>query len=116
MISAAMPGGHHASPFAENVPSMPTEVDLRAAIENENAAIIALKTKIGEDPLRLLLQSALDTLSFVSNAFLAPTAMKRMRTPAELESWFAQAARHVERAAQLRREVEHVASRSTNVR
>jgi hypothetical protein len=44
---------------------MPTEVDLRAAIESENAAIVELKTKIGEDPLRLLLQSALDTLSFV---------------------------------------------------
>jgi hypothetical protein len=70
---------------------MPTEVDLRAAIESENAAIVELKTKIGEDPLRLLLQSALDTLSFVSKAFLAPTAMERMRTPAELDSWFAQA-------------------------
>jgi hypothetical protein len=95
---------------------MPTEVDLRAAIEIENAAIVALKTKIGEDPLRLLLQSALDTLSFVSKAFLAPPAMERMRTPAELESWFAQASRHVERAAQLRREVEQVATRSTGVR
>ena len=64
---------------------MPTEVDLRAAIESENAAIVALRTKIGEDPLRLLLQSALDTLSFVSKAFLTPTAVERMRTPAELE-------------------------------
>jgi hypothetical protein len=65
---------------------MPNEVDLRAAIESENAAIVALRTKIGEDPLRLLLQSALDTLSFVSKAFLTPTAMERMRTPAELDS------------------------------
>jgi hypothetical protein len=82
-------------------PLMPTEVDLRAAIESENAAIVELKTRIGEDPLRLLLQSALDTLSFVSKAFLAPTAVERMRTPAELDSWFAQASRHIERAAQL---------------
>ncbi len=95
---------------------MPTEGDLRAAIETENAAIVALRTKIGEDPLRLLLQSALDTLSFVSKAFLAPTAMQRMRTPAELDSWFEQAARHVERAAQLRREVEQVATRNMNAR
>ena len=64
---------------------MPTEGDLRAAIESENAAIVDLRTKIGEDPLRLLLQSALDTLSFVSKAFLTPTAVERMRTPAELE-------------------------------
>ena len=64
---------------------MPTEGDLRAAIESENAAIVELRTKIGEDPLRLLLQSALDTLSFVSKAFLTPTAVERMRTPAELE-------------------------------
>jgi hypothetical protein len=95
---------------------MPTEIDLKAAIESENAAIVALKTKIGEDPLRLLLQSALDTLSFVSKAFLTPTAVQRMRTPAELDSWFAQAARHVERAAQLRRKVEQVATRNTNDR
>jgi hypothetical protein len=95
---------------------MPTEVDLRAAIESENAAIVALKSKIGEDPLRLLLQSALDTLSFVSKAFLTPTAVERMRTPAELDSWLAQASRHVERAAQLRREVEQVATRGTNAR
>jgi hypothetical protein len=93
-------------------PLMPTEGDLRAAIESENAAIIELRTKIGEDPLRLLLQSALDTLSFVSKAFLTPTAVGRMRTPAELDSWFAQASRHVERAAQLRREVEQVATRT----
>ncbi len=95
---------------------MPTEGDLRAAIESENAAIVELRAKIGEDPLRLLLQSALDTLSFVSKAFLAPTAVERMRTPAELDSWFAQASRHVERAAQLRREVEQVATRSINIR
>jgi hypothetical protein len=95
---------------------MPTEVELRAAIESENAAIVELKTKIGEDPLRLLLQSALDTLSFVSKAFLAPTAVGRMRTPAERDSWFAQASRHVERAAQMRREVEQVANRNTNAR
>jgi hypothetical protein len=95
---------------------MPTEGELRAAIESENAAIVELKTKIGEDPLRLLLQSALDTLSFVSKAFLTPTAVGRMRTDAELDSWFTQASRHVERAAQLRREVEQVASRSMNVR
>jgi hypothetical protein len=95
---------------------MPTEVDLRAAIESENAAIVELRTKIGEDPLRLLLQSALDTLSFVSKAFLTPTAVARMQTPAELDSWLAQALRHVERAAQLRREVEQVATRSMNAR
>jgi hypothetical protein len=95
---------------------MPTEADLRAAIERENAAIVELKTKIGEDPLRLLLQSALDTLSFVSKAFLAPTAVGRLRTPAELDSWFTQATRHVERAAQLRREVEQVATRNMSVR
>jgi hypothetical protein len=95
---------------------MPSEGDLRATIESENAAIVALRTKIGEDPLRLLLQSALDTLSFVSKAFLAPTAVQRMRTPAELDSWFAQASRHVERAAQLRREVEQVATRNMNAR
>ena len=95
---------------------MPTEVDLRAAIESENAAIVALRTKIGEDPLRLLLQSALDTLSFVSKAFLTPTAVERMRTPAELDTWFAQASRHVERASQLRREVEQVATRNINPR
>ncbi len=64
---------------------MPTEGELRAAIESENAAIVELKTKIGDDPLRLLLQSALDTLSFVSKAFLTPTAVGRMRTAAELE-------------------------------
>jgi hypothetical protein len=98
--------------LVEQFPSMHTEADLRAAIESENAAIAELKTKIGEDPLRLPLQSALDILSFVSKAFLSPTAMERMRTPAELESWFAQAARHVERAARLRREVEQVATRN----
>ena len=54
---------HPASPACGASPLMPTEVDLRAAIESENAAIVALKSKIGEDPLRLLLQSALDTLS-----------------------------------------------------
>jgi hypothetical protein len=84
---------HPAFPSCGAGPLMPTEVDLRAAIESENAAIVELKTKIGEDPLRLLLQSALDTLSFVSKAFLAPTAMERMRTPAELDSWFAHATR-----------------------
>jgi hypothetical protein len=103
---------HPTSPSCGADPLMPTEVDLRAAIETENAAIVELRTKIGEDPLRLLLQSALDTLSFVSKAFLTPTAVERMRTPAELDSWFAQASRHVERAAQLRREVEQVATRN----
>jgi hypothetical protein len=52
----------------------------------------------------------------VSKAFLTPTAVERMRTPAELDSWFAQASRHVERASQLRREVEQVATRSINLR
>jgi hypothetical protein len=52
----------------------------------------------------------------VSKAFLTPTAVERMRTPAERDSWFAQASRHVERAAQLRREVEQVATRSMNAR
>jgi hypothetical protein len=108
--------GTQAYPACEAGSLMPSEVDLRAAIENENAAIVALKAKIGEDPLRLLLQSALDTLSFVSKAFLTPTAMQRMRTPAELASWFAQASQHIERAAQLRREVEQVATRNMSVR
>jgi hypothetical protein len=39
-----------------------------------------------------------------------------MRTPAELDSWFAQASRHVERASQLRSEVEQVATRNINFR
>jgi len=88
---------------------MLSEATLRAAIESENAAIAQLKQRIGEEPLKLLLQSALSTLDFVSMAFLAPKAMERTRTPAELEVWLAQAERHIERATQIRREVEEAA-------
>ena len=38
--------------------------------------------------------------------FLDPKVMERTRTPAELESWLAQAARYLERATQVRKEVE----------
>ncbi len=86
--------------------SMLTEPSLRAAIESEHAALMELRQRIDEEPLRLLLQSASNTLSFVSMAFLAPNVMERVRTPDELSSWFGQAARHIQRAQQIRREVE----------
>jgi len=86
--------------------SMLTESGLRAAIESEHRALAELRQRIDEEPLRLLLQSASNTLSFVSMAFLAPNVMERVRTPEELRSWFGQAARHIERAKQIRHEVE----------
>jgi hypothetical protein len=85
---------------------MLTESSLGAAIESENAALSELRLRIDEEPLRLLLQSASNTLSFVSMAFLAPNVMERARTADELASWLSQAERHVERAQQIRREVE----------
>jgi hypothetical protein len=89
---------------------MLSESTLKAAIEAETTAISRLNESIGDELLRLLLQSASNTLSFVSMAFLAPNVMERLRTPAELEKWFGHAAKHIERATQIRREVEQAAS------
>jgi hypothetical protein len=83
-----------------------SETTLRSAIESERELISRLKDKISEEPLKLLLQSASSTLAFALMGFLDPKVMERTRTPAELESWLAQASRYLERATQMRREVE----------
>jgi len=94
---------------------MLSEPTLKAAIEAETTAISRLNESISDELLRLLLQSASNTLSFVSMAFLAPNVMERTRTPAELEKWFGHAAQHIERATQIRREVEQAASLGPDV-
>jgi hypothetical protein len=88
---------------------MLNESTLRSEIESERALISRLKDEISDEPLRLLLQSASSTLAFALMGVLDPKAMERTRTPAELESWLSQAARYLERATQMRREVEEVA-------
>jgi hypothetical protein len=87
---------------------MLSETTLRSAIESERELISRLKDKISEEPLKLLLQSASSALAFALMGFLDPKVMERTRTPAELESWLAQAARYLERATQVRKEVEEV--------
>ena len=87
---------------------MLSETTLRSAIESEQELISRLKDKISEEPLKLLLQSASSALAFALMGFLDPKVMERTRTPAELESWLAQAARYLERATQVRKEVEEV--------
>jgi hypothetical protein len=87
---------------------MLSEMTLRSAIESERELISRLKDKISEEPLKLLLQSASSALAFALMGFLDPKVMERTRTPAELESWLAQAARYLERATQVRKEVEEV--------
>ncbi len=87
---------------------MLSETTLRSAIENERELISRLKDKISEEPLKLLLQSASSTLAFALIGFLDPQVMDRPRTPAELESWLAQAARYLDRATQVRKDVEEV--------
>jgi hypothetical protein len=89
--------------------SMVSEATLRSAIENERAVISQLRDKVGDEPLNLLLQSASNTLAFALMGFLDPIVMGRTRTPAELESWLGQAARYLERATQIRKEVEEAA-------
>ena len=88
---------------------MLSETTLRSAIESERELISRLKDKISEEPLKLLLQSASSTLSFALMGFLDPKVMERTRTPAELASWLAQASRYLERATQVRKEVEEAA-------
>ena len=90
---------------------MLNENTLRAAIARESAAISELRGKIDEAPLKLLLESASTTLSLVLRGYLGPHAMKPTRTGKELESWLEQAGQHVERASQIRREVEAVVKR-----
>jgi hypothetical protein len=87
---------------------MLSETTLRSAIESERELISRLKDKISEEPLKLLLQSASSALAFALMGFLDPKVMERIRTPAELESWLAQAARYLERATQVRKDVEEV--------
>ena len=87
---------------------MLSETTLRSAIESERELISRLKDKISEEPLKLLLQSASSALAFALMGFLDPKVMERTRTPAELKSWLAQAARYLERATQVRKEVEEV--------
>jgi hypothetical protein len=87
---------------------MLSETTLRSAIESERELISRLKDKISEEPLKLLLQSASSALAFALMGFLDPKVMERTRTPAELESWLAQAARYLERATQVRKDVEEV--------
>src|SRR5271170_2286707 len=100
-------GRHHG--LTERFHFMLSETTLRSAIESERELISRLKDKISDEPLKLLLQSASSTLAFALMGFLDPKVMERTRTPAELESWLAQAARYLERATQMRREVEEVA-------
>jgi hypothetical protein len=88
---------------------MLSETTLRSAIECERALISRLKDEVSDEPLKLLLQSASSTLAFALMGFLDPKILERTRTPAELESWLAQAARYLERATQMRRAVEEVA-------
>lgn len=88
---------------------MVSEATLRSAIENERAVISQLRDKVGDEPLNLLLQSASNTLAFALMGFLDPIVMGRTRTPAELELWLGQAARYLERATQIRKEVEEAA-------
>ncbi len=88
---------------------MLSETTLRSAIECERALISRLKDEVSDEPLKLLLQSASSTLAFALMGFLDPKILERTRTPAELKSWLAQAARYLERATQMRRAVEEVA-------
>jgi hypothetical protein len=105
--SAASPAVFHGP--AERIHTMLNESTLRSEIESERALISRLKDEISDEPLRLLLQSASSTLAFALMGVLDPKAMERTRTPAELESWLSQAARYLERATQIRREVQEAA-------
>jgi hypothetical protein len=95
---------------------MLSEATLRYAIENERAVISQLRDKVGDEPLNLLLQSASNTLAFALMGFLDPIVMGRTRTPAELESWLGQAKRYLERATQIRKEVEEAAKPASDGR
>jgi hypothetical protein len=93
-----------------------SEAALRSEIESERARISQLKDKIGDEALRLLLQSAAGTLAFAQIGFLDEKIMERQRTPAELAAWLGQAERHLARATQMRQEVEEaVAQRGASV-
>ncbi len=85
---------------------MLSEAALRSAIEGERARIASLRDRIGDDPLKLLLQSAAGTLAFALIGFLDEKIMERQRTPDELAAWLGQAQRYLERATQMRKEVE----------
>jgi hypothetical protein len=83
-----------------------SEVNLRAAVEIESDAISKLRDKIQEAPLRLLLETASNSLTVALTVYLDPKAMQRMKTPEEMELWLDQAAQHIERAARIRKDVE----------
>jgi chromosome segregation ATPase len=96
--------------------SVLSEAALRSAIESERARIAQLKDEIGDEPLRLRLQSAAGTLAFALIGFLDEKILERQQTLDELAAWLGQAERHLERATQMRKEVEEaVAQRGASV-
>jgi hypothetical protein len=96
--------------------SVLSEAALRSAIESERARVAQLRDRIGDDPLKLLLQSAAGTLAFALIGFLDEKIMERQRTPEELAAWLGQAQRYLERATQMRKEVEAaVAERGASI-
>jgi hypothetical protein len=96
--------------------SVLSEAALRSAIESERARVAQLRDRIGDDPLKLLLQSAAGTLAFALIGFLDEKIMEQQRTPEELAAWLGQAQRYLERATQMRKEVEAaVAERGASI-